>query len=298
MRVATNTVSNNLIYQIQQLSTQQAKLQTEVATGQRIAEPEDDPAAVGRVLNLESQQRQLTQYTANASHALSVAQTSYSGLTSIKAVSDRAGELATLGTGVLGADASQGYADETNQLIEQALQQANSKSGANYIFGGTATATPPFTATRDSSGNITAVTYVGNSGQANVPLSATSSVNPNTTGTTNAAIGTFINNLIALRTALTANDTTAVAATQAGLTTGEDALVSAIANNGGVQTRIEAAQSEATDRQTNLSSLISDDASADMPSTIVKLNQTQTSYQAALQSSASIMKTSLLDYLQ
>jgi flagellar hook-associated protein 3 FlgL len=35
-----------------------------------------------------------------------------------------------------------------------------------------------------------------------------------------------------------------------------------------------------------------------MPSTIVKLNQTQTAYQAALQSAANIMKLSLLDYIK
>jgi flagellin-like hook-associated protein FlgL len=35
-----------------------------------------------------------------------------------------------------------------------------------------------------------------------------------------------------------------------------------------------------------------------MPTTIVRLNQSQTAYQAALSSAANIMRMSLLDYLQ
>jgi len=101
MRVSSNTVSDGIIRQIQQLSSQQAKLQSQVASGQRISQPEDDPAAVSRVLNLESERRQISQFGKNADNALAIAQASFSGLQGIKKISDRAGELATLGTGVL-----------------------------------------------------------------------------------------------------------------------------------------------------------------------------------------------------
>ena len=70
MRIATNTLSNEIVRQIQQLSSKQAKLQNQVATGQRIFQPEDDPTAVGRVLNLESEQRNTTQYQQNATRAM------------------------------------------------------------------------------------------------------------------------------------------------------------------------------------------------------------------------------------
>jgi len=75
-------------------------------------------------------------------------------------------------------------------------------------------------------------------------------------------------------------------------------LVSSIANVGGVQTRIQAAQAELTDRGTSLDSLISSSTDADLPSTVVKLNQAQTAYKAALSSAANIMSVSLLDYLK
>lgn len=43
--------------------------------------------------------------------------------------------------------------------------------------------------------------------------------------------------------------------------------------------------------------MISDASNADLPSTMVKLSQAQVAYQAALQSSASIMKLSLMNYI-
>ena len=298
MRVASNTVSDGIVRQIQSLSAQQAKLQNQVATGQRISQPEDDPAAVGRVLNLQSELRQITQYGTNASSALDIAQASFSGLQAIKKISDRAGELGTLGTGVLGADALKAYAAETDQLIEQAVQEANTKLNGNYLFAGTAVSSPPVVATRNASGQITGVSYVGNAAQSSIPLSEASSVTPSTNGATNSGLATFITNLIALRDALTSGNTATVSATQPGLTTSENLLVSAIADNGGVQTRIEASQTEQSDRTTSVNQLISSEVSADLPSTIVKLNQTQTAYQAALQSAANIMKLSLLDYVK
>jgi flagellar hook-associated protein 3 FlgL len=298
MRVATSTVSDTIVRQIQLLSGQQSKLQNQIATGQRISQPEDDPAAVGRVLNLETEQRHITQYANNTSKALEIAQASFSGLQGIKKISDRAGELGTLGAGVLGPDAMKAYATETDQLIEQALQSANTRFNGNYIYAGTAVDAPAVTVVRGGSGQITGATYAGNTAQAAIPLSEAASITPSTNGTTNAGLATFINNLVALRDALNSGDTAAVSAAQSGLTSSEDLLVGALADNGGVQTRIEASQAQQADRTTSVDQLISSETSADLPATIVKLNQTQTAYQAALQSAANIMHLSLLDYIK
>lgn len=298
MRVSSNTVSDGIVRQIQQLSSQQAKLQNQVGTGLRISQPEDDPAAVGRVLNLQSERRQLTQFGNNAARALEVAQASASGMQGIKKISDRAGELATLGTGAVGASAMSGYGAEAGQLLEQALQVANTRFNGDYIYAGSKVDAPPFVATRDASGAITSVAYAGDAAQPTIPISEASSISPTTDGTTNAGIAAFLNHLVSLRDALNTGSVSGVAAAQATLATSEDVLVDTIADNGGVQTRIEASQSQQSDRMTSLDSLISSETDADLPSTIVKLSQTQTAYQAALQSASNIMRLSLLDYLK
>lgn len=298
MRIASNTVSSSMIRQIQQLTVDQAKLQTQVSSGRRITNPEDDPAAVGRVLNLKSEQRQLAQYVNNVSRAQTLATASYSGLQGLKKVSDRAGELATLGTSAIGSDAMSSYATEVDQLIEQAVELANSKLGGDYLYSGTAVDTAAVSVTRDPTTNqITGVTYAGNTDQASIPLSETASVNASTSGATNQGLATFINNLVTLRDALKGGDTSAVSASQTGLTASEDLIIGAMGDNAGMQTRISAVKSQQTDRTTNIESLVSAEADVDLPTTVVKLSQTQTAYQAALASAAKIMNLSILDYL-
>jgi len=298
MRLASNTVSDAMIRQIQQLMGDQAKLQLQVSSGRRITQPEDDPAAVGRVLNLQSEQHQLAQYSNNASRALSLSQSSYSGLQGLKRVSDRVGELATLGTGALSPDAMGIYGTEVDQLLEQALQLGNSKSGGDYLYGGTAVDAPPFVATRDAAGKITSIVYNGNTSQASIPLSEATSVTPSTSGATNTGIGQFLTSMIALRDSLTSGDASAVRAVQPNLLLGENTIISAMADSGGIQTRIEAAQAQQLDRTQSLESLVSTESSVDLPTTIVKLNQAQTAYQAALSSAAKVMNLSLLDYIK
>jgi flagellar hook-associated protein 3 FlgL len=298
MRIATSTISDNIIRQLQSLNVQQARLQNQVSTGQRISAPEDDPAAAARVLNLTSERRQQVQYGTNASRALAVSQASYSGLNSLKKISDRAGELATLGSGTLGADAMKAYGVETNQLIEQAVEAANGTFSGDSLYGGTKVDTPPFTVARNAAGEITGVTYAGSASAASVPLSDTTSITPGTDGATNAKLGTFINRLVALRDALNSGDPANVTARQPDLVASEDDLVASIANVGGVQARIEAAQAAQTDRTTSIDGLISSETSVDLPTAVVKLSQTQTAYQAALQSASNIMNLSLLDYIK
>lgn len=298
MRIANFTISDAIIRQIQSLSTQQTKLQAQVSSGQRISQPSDDPAAMGRVLNLQSDQDALAQYTNNSSRALEISQAATSGIQSIKKISDRASELATLGSSATNATSMPAYSTEVNQLIEQAIQLGNSKYGNDYLYAGTAVNASPLTVARDAQGNVTGVTYAGNSNQAQIPLSTTATIAPGATGATNQNIVDFINHLVSLRDNLNTQNTAGVTTDSNNLMTTEDGFVSAIAEQGAVQMRIQVNQSQQADLDTNLKQLVSTEVDADMPSTIVKLNQASTAYQAALQSASSIMRMSLLDYLK
>lgn len=298
MRVSTNTVADQLLNQIQALGRKQARLQNQVATGQKIFEAEDNPAAVGRVLNLESEQRRIGQFGRNITRALSLSEASFASLQAVKKISDRASELGVLGATLNGAASSVAYANEVDQLIEQTLQAANGKLGNDHLFAGAAVATVPFVATRDVDGKVTAVVYAGDANRAAIPVSETSNLTSATSGATNLGLRDFLNQLVALRGALNANSSTAVAAVQVTLVASEDRLISAIAEQGGVQTRIEAALGQQQGRATSLERLVSSETDADLPTTLVKLNQATTAYQAALQSGAKIMQLSLLDYIR
>lgn len=298
MRITNNTVNGNIVRQIQQLSSQQAKLQNQVATGQRIFQAEDDPTGMGRLLGFQTEQRQLKQFLTNADRATDLQQATLSGLQQIKKVSDRATEIGTLGAGTLGADGQQAYASELDQLIEQTLQLTNTKFRNDYLFAGTAVDKPPFVATRDAQGQITSVDYAGNTETASLQLSESASVAAGTSGDTNLGMRDFLNHLVSLRNALQNNDTAAVSDSETKLVSSEDMLVSAIAEHGGIETRIDANRAQLNDRSDSLQKLVSSETELDLPQTIVRLNQTQTAYQAALQSAANVMRLSLLDYIK
>ncbi len=299
MRIASNTVQDNIVRQIQQLGAQNSKLQSQVASGQRLTQIEDDPAAAGRVLGQQSELRRVDQYDRNATRALEISQASFAGLSDVKKISDRAGELATLGRSPTSPAALSAYAAEVNQLIEQLVQVGNTRLGNDYIFAGTAVDAPPFDATRNvTTGQVTLVAYDGDTSQASIPLSEVASVAPGTSGATNQGVRDLLNQLVGLRDALATSDSAGIATAQSSIVTGEDALISAVAENGAVQLRIEINRSQQQARGDRLISLVSSETSADLPDTIVRLNQAQTAYQAALQSAASIMRISLLDYIQ
>ncbi|MDP1580868.1 MAG: flagellar hook-associated protein FlgL [Candidatus Didemnitutus sp.] len=298
MRIATSTVSDNVVRQIQRLGTQQSKLQSQVASGQRVVNPSDDPAAVGRLINLESERRSLMQFARNSDRAMEVSQATFSGLQQLKKISDRITELSTLGSGTVSAEARKAYALEADQLLEQSLQLGNTRFHNDFIFAGTAVDAQPFAVTRDADGKITSSSFNGNSEQASIAVSESSHLKTGASPATNQGIGEFINRMIALRDALNNGAPGAVAAVHETLLASEDLLVDSLAEQGSVQMRIEVGQVQQQMRAENLERLISSEADTDLASSIVALNQTQVAYQAALQSSANIMRLSLLDYLR
>lgn len=298
MRIASSTVSDNIVRQIQQLGTQQSKLQAAVASGQRVTNPSDDPAAISRLINLESERRNLQQFSRNADRAMEISQASFSGLQQLKKLSDRATEVGTLGAGTVNPDAVSAYAAEIDQLLEQAVQLGNTRFRNDYVFAGTAVDTPPFAVTRNAAGQITAVTFAGNAVQSDIALSESSSIKPGTTAATNTGLADFLNRLVTLRDGLAAGGGAPVAAVQPDLLASEDVIVDALAEQGAIQMRVEVAQTQQKVRNENLEKLVSAEADGDLAGAIVALNQTQVAYQAALQSSANIMRLSLLDYLK
>lgn len=299
MRVPTNSNSDQMLERINQLNYKQAKLQTQVATGQRIFLPEDDPAAMGRLLTLQNEQRQLTQYDNNASYALDWATATFSGLSGIKSISDRAGELATLGQGAMSSEAMTAYSTEVEQLIQQTLQLSNSKLRDDYLYGGTElSGTGAHPAPFEFNSGTGLYEYWGSADQMQVPISENSTITPGTDATVNGHIRDFLNNLVGLRDALSSGNSTTVGTARATLEGSENDLVESLSQQGAVQMRIEISKTQRSERLDNLEQLISKEADVDLPTSITKLNQATLAYQAALQSTSQIMNLSLLDYLR
>ena len=312
MRISTSLFANSFLSQMNQLQSQQMQLQNQATTGLKVSLPEDDPATMDQALNLQTQAAANTQYQSNITQLQNTATTAATAMNSLQTVIEQAGEIATDAGGVNSSTQLATYATQVGNLIQEALQAANTQdTQGNYIFGGTINNQPPFVATTDSNGNVTAVTYQGNTDESQTPIGAGQTVSAqvpgaNTTGSGPSGLladsrsgANLFSDLISLQQDLTSGNTTAIASTDSpNLTTDENHMVSSIAENGVLQSTLESASTTATQLGTSITAQTSNLTSADLTTTMTKLDQTQTAYQAALQSGEMIMNLSILNFLQ
>jgi flagellar hook-associated protein 3 FlgL len=311
MRVASNSFSESLLKQLSGLSLRQQRLQSQAATGQRIQSPSDDPAAIRRVLDLQTESSSVGQYQRNIARQQELAQATFSSVKSLKTISDRANEIATLADGLKSPQELQAYATEVNQLIKEAAQVTNATNRGDPLFAGTRADQAPFIVATNAAGQVTAVTYQGNTSLSEVEIAEGATITAQVVGANTSNSGPrglitdgssgadFFNHLISLQNNLLAGDTAAIATTDRGnLQSDEENILFHISSNGAVQARLEGATAIASDRSLSLDKSVSAEADADLAQTLVQLSQTQTAYQAAMQSGASILKLSLLDYLR
>ncbi|HEY3864422.1 MAG TPA: flagellar hook-associated protein FlgL [Verrucomicrobiae bacterium] len=312
MNVTNSAFSSNFLYQIQKLESQQSTLQNEAATGLKVSSPEDNPGVMNDVLKLQTQASANTQYQSNITAVQNSANTASDALNSLQTLVEQAGEIATNAVGVTSSTQLSTYATQVGQLIQQALQIANSQdANNNYLFGGTANGAAPFTAATDASGNATAVTYNGNTSVNQIKIAPGLTVtaqSPGENSTGSGAEGVFadsrtgadvFSHLIALQQDLASGNTSAISSTdQPNLHKDEDNVVTQIGGNAVLQSTLEAAGNVASQNGTSIDTQMSNDTNADLATTLTQLSQAQTAYQAALESGTMVMNTTLLNYLQ
>lgn len=314
MRVATGAFTNSILDQYNSLVAKENKLQSQVSTGLAVQSASDDPAAMLQTLGNLAEKATQTQYSDNIKTLQSRANVVYSALESLQTVVSRAGEVATaaVSSTTSSADLSS-YASEINTLIKQVVTTANTKdpSTGQYLFGGTASGAAPFTTTTDADGNITAVTYNGNTNVNQTAIGDGQTVSVDVPGVNSISSGArglltdsqsgadLLNHLIALRDDLKSGNTSAITNTDsANIQKDENNVSYQVANNGVLQNQLTAAATFASNRASNLKTMISNSSSADLVETMVQLSSTQTAYQAALASGTKIMQLSILNYLQ
>jgi flagellar hook-associated protein 3 FlgL len=311
MRVTANAYSSALIEQLNTLALRQTKLQAEAATGQRLRLPEDDPAAMRRVLDLQSESSAVAQYQKNIDRQKDLATAVYGGVKSLKTISDRAGEIATLADSLKSPGELAAYASEVTQLIKQAVEIGNSQHNGSYLFAGTRSDQPAFAMTTNPAGDVTNVAYQGNSNLAACEISEGLTVTAQVPGANNTGSGSrglfvdasagadFFSHLISLQQNLASGNVTAIAANdRPQLQHDEDNLLFHVSQNGAIQARLDASKALLADHGSAVNTQISNEADADLAQTLVQFNATQNAYQAALQSGAKLFNMSLMNYLQ
>jgi flagellar hook-associated protein 3 FlgL len=313
MRIATNSYTDSMLRQFSALTGRLNTLQNQASTGLSVQSPSDNPAAMRNTLDYLSDKAAQTQYSGNISTLQTRATSISNVLESLQTLTSRASEIAISAGRVTATQADlDNRASEVQQLIRQAVQLLNTRdaSTGQYLFGGTDSTQAPYATQTDALGNITGVTYQGNSSvnQTEIASGVTVSVdvpgeNTSTSGArgliTDATSGAdLFSHLLALQNDLASGDTEAVTGTDgANLEKDMNNQLYQISNNGTVRTHLTSAASYAGKQSASLDTMISNRAGANLSDTLVHLSQAQTAYQAALSSSAQIMNLSILNYM-
>lgn len=313
MRISDLTFTNQFLNESQQLQQQQNILQQEVSTGLKVQNPDDNPAVMSHVLNLQTSAAQNQQYQKNIASLQTTASQAGTAMTNLQSILSNASQLASAASSTANPSTDlPKYSAQLQNYIAEAVAIGNTQdSDGNYLFGGTASGGPPFSTTLDSSGNIVGVTYNGNhqviQSQIGTSMSTSATVpGVNTSG--GGAQGLFadsrtgadlFSHLLTLQSDINSGNTSAISSTDMpAMSKDEDNVVNQISANGVTQAALVAAGNIASSQNANITSEVSGLTSADLAQTLTQLDQTQTAYQAALQSGTMVMRMSILDYIQ
>lgn len=298
--------------EVNQLQQQQITLQNQASSGLSVVNPDDNPSVMAEVLNQQTSSSANSAYLSNITQLQSTASNSASAMNSLQTIISQASDLATQAASGLNTSTQlQADAVQVGSLIQQALQLANTKdANGNYLFSGTATDTQPFSATTDANGNITAVTYNGNTDTAQSDIGLNTTISAQVPGENNSGTGTeglfadsrtnsdVFGDLISLQQNMLSGNVSDIANNNiSALGNDENSVINQISANGVVQSALTAANTLATSRNTNLTTQISGETSADLAQTLTELSQTQTAFEAALESGQMVMNVSLLNFI-
>lgn len=301
MRVTTRLLIDRSLRHINLQSSRILDLQEQLATGLRVNRPADDPIAARRAVNTRSWLEKNEQYLANITFVTPVVEETNSSIETALSYFNRAWELTVQGSnGTYSQTQLDNIALEINQTLEGIFNTANHETNGRYIFAGTRTSAPPYEATRDANGEITAVTYIGNTDAIHVAVSDLLNLQYNEPGTTVFSEHQDIfQTLIDVRDNLRAGDQAALGSLRLPeMEAVQEQLVSSLARVGSVQNRLERTTEEYENFNLQLEIHRSDMVDADFAEVMTELNAQTNAFQAALYAASQAIRPSLMNFVE
>jgi len=295
MRVTNYSMTQFIQEQIAKTNDRVARLQSEVATGQRIQHPSDDPEGAAQAAGYRSRLTAIDQYTQSATEAKGWLQLQESTLGEMGTALRQAHALGLQGNNPQSVEAREAVAGQIDAVRSHLLQLANTRQGSRYLFAGFRTTTPPFA---ESGGTVQ---YAGDTGVMTIALGDGQAMPLNISGAELCNMGgaaDIFSSLSQLAQAVRTGDQTAIGTQLADL---EDHSARVTAQRG--QTGIRMTQAEmalshlASSRQV-LDDLLNGVEAADLSRTVVDLQAQQNVLQATSYVAMSLSRGGLLNWLQ
>jgi len=160
MRITPAMMNAQVQRELQAALAAIAHQQDLLSSGKRILAPSDDPGGAAQAVTIRSRQAANAQFQKNVAAATATLSAGDTALRSIADTLTQAKEAAVQGASDTNDTlARQSIGAKVNQLLETLVGLADSRSSTGtFLFGGQESTTAPYSATRDSSGQITSVT--------------------------------------------------------------------------------------------------------------------------------------------
>lgn len=275
-----------------------ANLQMQIASGQALNQPSDNPAAVTQVLALSAQAAQLTSWQANAETASSWLATANSTANSALQVMGSANTLLlqAANQGSQNANSYEAMGRQLQGIVSSLLQLGNTQYDGRALFAGTAASPTAYDASGNYLGNVDTPSVIIGAGAGagqKVALSVPGSAIFGT-GTANvfATLTTVANALLTgtptsaqISTALTALGGTIASAQQANVTIGDASQVAS------------SASSSLTTQLSNVKANSANLADVNIAQATAQLSLDTASYQAALWAASKSIPETLMKFI-
>jgi len=276
------------------------------ASNKEISRPSDDPFNASRAMALRHNVNATKQYQRNVEDAIGWQDATEQALDRItESVREARDLLIQAGTDSTDQTSRESIAAEMEQLIESIKQNASATYRGSYLFAGGETDVRPYRPGADDG-------YHGDQGGVDPTVPGiVREIGPGVTMTINTVGDEVLGRgqsagddklLHVLRDAvdhLRAGDGAALRGTElARLDAGLDGLLEVRAANGARTNRLEAAMTRLGEVEESTVRQLSSVEDADIAETLIALNSQTAAYQAALRAGASIVQTSLMDFLR
>lgn len=146
MRVSNNQIYNTFLRYDKTRQSELAKYTNQISSGKRILQPSDDIVAVAKSLKLKETNKQIDNFLNNITTVENRETAAQTALTNIydTAQEARAEIVRLLNHGVLDQEDAEIVNDYLQGLKKYIIEQANTKVGDTYLFGGTLSNQEPF----------------------------------------------------------------------------------------------------------------------------------------------------------
>jgi flagellar hook-associated protein 3 FlgL len=305
-RITTSMVQRNVLADLNSISAKLTRTQMKASSNKEISRPSDDPFNASRAMALRQNVNATKQYQRNVEDAMGWMDASEQALDRITvSVRDARTLLVQAGNDATDQTSRDAIAAELDQLIASIKQNASTTYRGSYLFAGGETGQRPYLPGADDS-------YYGDAGGLDPAIPGiVREIGPGVVMTINSVGEDVLGEgqaagddklLDVLRDAadhLRAGDGPSLRGSDlTRLDANFDHLLEVRAANGARTNRLEAALTRLDEVEESTVKQLSSVEDADIAETLIALNSQTAAYQAALRAGASIVQSSLMDFLR